>query len=121
MVQSKAQTVDAWMAAVEPDRAGALAEVRRLCRERLTGWEERMQWGMPGYGPADADAVVSFNSQKQYIALYLGATAIDRFADRLAGVDRGKGCLRYRRPDAIDLDVLALMLDEIRARGEKMC
>ena len=94
MVQSKAQTVDAWMAAVEPDRAGVLAEVRRLCRERLAGWEERMQWGMPGYGPAGADAVVSFNSQKQYVALYLGPTAIDRFADRLAGVDRGKGCLR---------------------------
>lgn len=121
MVQSKAQTVEAWMEAVEPDRAGVLAEVRRLCRERLAGWNERMQWGMPGYGPAGADAVVSFNSQKQYIALYVGAAAIDRFADQLAGVDRGKGCLRYRRPGAIDLDVLALMLDDIRVRGGKMC
>lgn len=121
MVQSKAQTVDEWLHQVEPERAAALTEVRRLCHERLTGWEERMQWGMPGYGPAGSDAAVSFNSQKQYVALYIGATTLDRFADRLQGIDRGKGCLRYRRPEAIDFATLALMLDDIRARGGPMC
>lgn len=121
MVQSKAQTVDEWMSALEPARAPAFARLRQLCRERLPGWEERMQWGMPGYGPSGADPVVSFNSQKQHIALYAGPTAVERFADRLGGIDCGKGCVRYRRPEQMDFAVIADMLDDIRARGGPMC
>jgi hypothetical protein len=74
------------MTEVGVDRAVALGRLRALCRERLPGWVERMQWGMPGYGPAGGDAVVSFNSQKQYVALYAGAAVVARFAERLAGV-----------------------------------
>jgi uncharacterized protein YdhG (YjbR/CyaY superfamily) len=120
MVQSKARSVDEWMSALDPSRSAALERLRGLCRERLTGWQERMQWGMPGYGPEGADAVVSFNSQKQHIALYAGSTAVDRFIDRLKDVDHGKGCIRYRRPEQMDFDVIADILEDIRARGGPM-
>jgi uncharacterized protein YdhG (YjbR/CyaY superfamily) len=120
MVQSKARSVDEWMSALDPSRSAALERLRGLCRERLTGWQERMQWGMPGYGPEGADAVVSFNSQKQHIALYAGPTAVDRFTDRLKDIDHGKGCIRYRRPEQMDFDVIADILEDIRARGGPM-
>ncbi|OQW43441.1 MAG: hypothetical protein A4S12_04985 [Proteobacteria bacterium SG_bin5] len=121
MVQSTLATVDAWMAALVPDRAPAFERLRALCQARLPGWVERMQWGMPGYAPAERDPVVSFNSQKNHIAFYAGPTAVARFADRLQGIDCGKGCVRYRRPSQIDFDVIAAMLDDIYARGETMC
>jgi uncharacterized protein YdhG (YjbR/CyaY superfamily) len=109
------------MAALDPTRAAAFEQLRTLCREHLHGWTERMQWGMPGYGPDGADPVVSFNSQKNHIAFYAGPKAVARFADRLAGIDCGKGCIRYRRPAQMDFGLIAAMLDDVRARDETMC
>ena len=40
---------------------------------------------------------------------------------RLAGLDCGKGCVRYRRPEQMDFAVIADMLDAIRVRGGPMC
>lgn len=119
MVQSKALSVDAFMAEVPEDRRPALERLRRLCREELSGWGEAMTYGMPGYGPP-GPPVICFNNQKQYVAFYAGETAVTKFADRLAGVDRGKGCIRYRKPDAIDFDLVRDILREVRARNEAM-
>ena len=59
---------------------------------------------MPAYGDPKAP-LVAFNSQKQYIAVYLGRAALDAFAGRLAGVDWGGGCLRWKKPDKIDFEL----------------
>jgi len=117
MVQSKAATVDLWFEDVAPDRRAALMRLRETCRAHLPGWEERMQWGMPGYGPPGSDALVSFNSQKAYIALYVGGTAIASMGNALEGIDRGQSCLRYRRPAQMDFAVIGDMLDFIRVNG----
>lgn len=118
MVQSSAPTVDAYLADVEPARADALHRLRDACRARFTGWEERMQWGMPGYGPPGEDARISFNGQKNYIAVYVGQTVVDRYKPRLKGATFGKGCVRFARVEAIDFDLLGAMLSEaFAARG----
>lgn len=117
MVQSGASTVDAYLETVEPARLEGLTRLRAACLRFLPGWQERMQWGMPGYGPPGSDAVVSFNGQKNHIAFYAGATAVERFRQRLAGLDLGKGCVRYRHADQMDFDVIAAMLKDIRMRG----
>ena len=121
MVQSKAATVDDWLDGVDAERRPTFARFRDLARAELVGWQERMQWGMPGYGPVGADNVVSFNAQKRHIAFYAGPAAVERFADRLAGLDCGKGCIRYSKPEAIDWDVVRAVLGDIRARDETMC
>lgn len=110
MVQSRAADVDTFLAEVDPVRRPALERIRALCRENFSGWEERMQWGMPGYGPPGEDARISFNNQKQYIALYAGAQALDAHRDRLAKASLGKGCIRFARPEAIDFDLVADIL-----------
>lgn len=123
MVQSKAETVEAYMETVEPERREALERLRALCLDILHGWEEKMGWGMPGYGPAGADPVVSFNSQKRHIALYAGAAAMASVGERLnaKGVSCGKGCVRYSGPKAMDFEVIADMLRHIRAHKGAPC
>lgn len=120
MVQSTAISVPAWLEARDPAIRPVFDTFRQLCRAELPGWEERMQWGMPGYGPPGKDNAVSFNDQKRHIALYAGPTAIERFAERLGGLDCGKGCIRYRRPTDIDFPVVTAILRDIFARAGTM-
>ena len=64
---------------------------------------------------------MSFNCQSRHIAFYAGETAVARFKSRLTGIDTGKGCVRYRKPESIDFGVVADMLKDIRGRGGSMC
>ena len=121
MVQSKAATVDDWLDGLATSDRLIFEQLRDVCRQELAGWEERMQWGMPGYGPSRRDNTVSFNRQKRHIAFYAGPTAIERFQERLAGIDCGKGCVRYRNAGQVDLAVIRAMLRDIYARGGPMC
>ncbi len=70
MVQSKAATVDDYIAEAPPERREALAKVREIAGRELAGCEERMMYGMPAYVRADGSGF-AFASQKQYIALYV--------------------------------------------------
>lgn len=121
MVQSKAATVDDWLDGLAPSDRPVFERLRATCRQELGAWEERMQWGMPGYGPAGQDNAVSFNAQKRHIAFYAGPTAIERFHSQLAGIDCGKGCVRYHNAGQIDFTVVRKILCDILARGGPMC
>ncbi|MFE7965160.1 iron chaperone [Streptomyces cellulosae] len=112
MVQSSATDVDAYLAELPGDRRVVLTRLRELCRAELEGFAEVMAYGMPTY-QRDGVAEVAFASQKQYISLYLLRGDVrDAFAERLAGQDMGKSCLRFRKPGGVDLD---LVRDLVRA------
>lgn len=115
MVQSKAASVDDFMSEVAPDRRPALDRLRSLCRDTFGADSELMAFGMPAYGDARTPWI-AFNSQKQHIALYAGQGAIERFGDRLGAASCGKGCIRWRRPDKMDFDVIADILADVKAR-----
>jgi uncharacterized protein YdhG (YjbR/CyaY superfamily) len=124
MVQSSALTVDAFMLEVGPDRLPYIQALREACLKALPGWEERMEYGMPFYGPADAPAVgVAFNNQKQHVAFYAGHSAIETFKTELGvpGINCGKGCVRYMNPRKMDFAVIEAMLKDIHARHQPMC
>lgn len=118
MVQSSAASVDTWMDERTADRRPVFDRFRAACRSELPGWEERMEWGMPGYGPPGEVNVVSFNDQKRHIAFYPGPAAMERFRDALGSIDCGKGCVRYRRSDQIDFDLVRSMLRDTRERAD---
>ncbi len=120
MVQSKAASVDDFMTEVSPDRRPALDRLRGLCLDRFGAQSEGMAYGMPTYGDPKTP-FVSFNSQKQYIALYAGRAALDAFPERMAGVDRGGGCARWKKSEAMDFDLIADILDHIREKGRGGC
>jgi uncharacterized protein YdhG (YjbR/CyaY superfamily) len=97
MVQSKAATVDAYIAELPPDRAPYLHRLREIAQKVLPDGVEEMRYGMPTYSRGGR-AEFAFASQKQYVSLYVKPDAHAKNAEALAGLDTGKGCIRFRRP-----------------------
>ena len=113
-MQSSATTVDAYLAEVPPARRAALGRLRDVCRRLFADADEVVEYGMPAYR-IDGVVRVAFASQKQYVALYgLGADVVERHRARLAGVETGKSCIKFRKPDAIDFALVETLLTEAR-------
>jgi uncharacterized protein YdhG (YjbR/CyaY superfamily) len=121
MVQSQAQTVEAYIAEASPGRAPDLERIREIARHVLKGYDERMQWGMPVY-LRDGKAEFAFANQKQYLALYVMKTGVHaRNAEALSGLDCGKGCIRFHRPEAIDWALVEKLLTDTRDSDQAPC
>lgn len=109
-MQSTAKDVTTYLQEAPIERQEALKRLRALCLEILNGYEESMEYGMPGY-KKNGVVEVGFASQKNYISLYiLKQDVMDAHRELLKGVSLGKGCIRYSRPGKIDFDVVQKML-----------
>ncbi|MFJ4683813.1 iron chaperone [Streptomyces sp. NPDC088789] len=121
MVRSRAETVEAYLGEAQEGQRAALARLRALCRAELTGFREVMAYGMPAY-ERDGTAEIAFAGQRQYISLYLMRPDVrDAFAERLAGQDMGKGCLRFRDVERIDHDLVRDLLRATAATPGPVC
>ncbi|GAA3089911.1 iron chaperone [Streptomyces rectiviolaceus] len=121
MVRSEAKDVAGYLAEAPEGRRDALARLRDLCRSELKGFDEVMAYGMPAY-ERDGTAEIAFAGQKQYISFYLMRGDVrEAFEDRLAGQDMGKGCLRFRKPENIDFDLVRDLLRATAARPGTVC
>jgi uncharacterized protein YdhG (YjbR/CyaY superfamily) len=113
--------VDAYIAAAPELRRQALDRIRRLCAEELDGFVEVMAYRMPGYARDDV-VEFGFANHKQYISLYVVRTDVmTAHQDRLAGIDVGKGTVRYRNPQATDYDAVRSMLRQTAATRGSVC
>jgi len=122
MVQSKAATVDDWFAELDPGRRPALEAVRASAIRRLGADAERMSYGMPAYvRRGEAAPIFAFNSQKQYISLYVSPRVHALHAEALSGLDAGKSCIRFRRPEQIDQDLVDRMLADTARLDATSC
>lgn len=119
-------TVEQYLASLPADRRDAIARVRDVVNANLpAGYAEGMQYGMIGwYVPlaryphtynGQPLGVAALASQKNHMALYLtsvyGDPALERwFRDAFARtgkkLDMGKSCVRFKRLDALPLDVI---------------
>ncbi len=118
MARSKAETVDRYIAEAAPERVPQLQRLRALIRTTLPEHDERMQWGMPAY-VRDGEADIAFASQKQHLAIYvMKAGVIERHAEALAGLDHGKGCIRFRNPEAMEWPLVETLLRETAASAK---
>lgn len=116
MVQSKAASVDDWMAEADPVRRPALEAVRASAVRHFGAAAERMSYGMPAYvRDGDQAPVFAFNSQKQYISLYVSTRVHPMHAEALAKLDTGKSCIRFRKPGDIPLDLVDRLLADSAA------
>lgn len=115
-MQSKATNVQDYVAEVPADRRATIAKIRSLCKKNLVGFEESMDYGMPVY-KQNGEMRFAFASQKQYISLYgCGAPDVKDLRAKLAGADKGKGCVRFTNPEKIDLEVVGEILKRIAKR-----
>jgi hypothetical protein len=133
MVQSKATTVEEYLAELPEDRRKTLSEVRKVIKKHLpNGYQETMGSGMitycvplekyPNTYNKQPLCYVGLAAQKNHNALYLmGAYATDAQRKTLedafqkAGkkLDMGKSCLRFDDVDDLPLDVIGNVVASI--------
>ena len=120
-MRGDADDVDGYLALVPEGRRAVLSEMRGSCRSLLAGFAESMSYGMPTYS-RDGTAEVAWASQKRYISLYvMRADVLDDHRRQLAGVDVGKGCIRYSSPASVDFTVVRSMLTAVAASRGPVC
>lgn len=129
-MQSKAKTVDEYLAGLPADRREALQTLRSVIRKHIDPkYVERMDYGMPGWSvphsiypagyhckPEIPLPYAGFASQKQHMSLYLmcvyGHSGEDKWfraawAKTGKKLDMGKSCIRFKKIDDLALDVIA--------------
>lgn len=122
-MQSHASTVDAYIAEAPPERQPVMHLIRDLCREHLPGYEESMRYGMATY-TRNGEAEFAFASQKGHLSLYgMKQAALDPLRDEFtdSGAKIGKGCIRYTRPEKVNLVALARLLQATAASDDGPC
>lgn len=120
-MQSNLKTVDLYMESVPEERRTALTKLREYCRKYLKGYEESMEYGMPSY-KRNNTAEVAFNSQKNYISLYiLNKSVLDQYRDELSPLSVGKGCIRYSNPKQINFGIVEKLLKGTHRSKETIC
>ena len=112
-MSEKSEAVDAYMERLPPGRRDPLAKLRELVREVAPRATEGIEYKMPTY-KIGYHYVAGFASQKQYMSLYVDTDAVERHKDALSlrGVNLGKGCIRFRRLEALPLDVVREVVAE---------
>ena len=118
---SDARTVDEYLTQVPEKRVAALQKIRELCLAHLPDHEEGMVYKMPSY-KRNNQVEVAFASQKQHISVYfLIHEVMLNNKERLAGLNHGKGCIRYANPDKIEYDLLIDFLKLTAASEARIC
>ena len=121
MVRSTAAAVDDYIAEASPERAPYLAALRAAALANLPGYVEQMQYGMAAY-VCEGGAMFAFANQKQHLSLYgLGAAARELGPELLAGIDHGKGCIRFRNPAKMDMGLVVTLLRYAAAHSHAGC
>jgi uncharacterized protein YdhG (YjbR/CyaY superfamily) len=120
-MKSTATTVPSYIDGQPDEWKPALKKLRALCRRELSGYTEAMDYGMPSYTRA-GNIEVSFAKQARYLSLYILKKAVfDSHRGDLAGLSLGKGCIRYRRPEQINWNVVTRMLADTSASTDDIC
>lgn len=128
-MQSKATTVDKYLAELPPERRAVISAVRKAVLAALpAGYEEGMQYGMIGWyvphskfpagyhcDPQQPLPFVCLASQKNHMALYMGSLySTADSAEKLQAawaktgkkLDMGKSCIRFKKVEDLALDVI---------------
>lgn len=129
-MQSDAETVDAYLDELPPERREALATVRAVILDHLPqGYEEVMAGGMITYEVPLTVYPDTYNkkpqmyaalaSQKRHMAVYLTnvygspdlrARLVAGFAAAGQKLDMGASCIRFRTLELLPLDVIGDMI-----------
>ena len=122
----EASTPKEYLSTLEDDwRKQTLEYIRNLILQKGPELNEHINYNMLGYGK-DPEPVFHLNAQKHYVSLYVGnADSIDPDGTMLHGLDRGKGCIRFKKsvnPEDTNIEAfIAKTIDHWKAGGEVGC
>lgn len=113
-MQYDVSTPDEYMKALGDDwRRATLTSLRQLIKEKAPALRESIRYKMLSYED-DRGQVFALNAQKGYVSFYVGdADKVDPTGEVLAGLDRGKGCIRFKK----SAKVAETRIDEFIARA----
>ncbi len=139
-MQSKATTVDEYIASLHEDRKEALTKLRKEIKKNLPkGFEECMSYGMIGYvvphkiypdgyhcTPELPLPFMAIASQKNFVALYhMGMYGDAKLMDWFIGeyskmittkIDMGKSCIRFKKMDQIPYTLIGELASKITVK-----
>jgi uncharacterized protein YdhG (YjbR/CyaY superfamily) len=145
-MQSKAATVEEYLAGLPEDRRAAIAAVRKVIRENLDpDYEEGMQYGMIGYyvphrvypagyhcDPKQPLPFAALGSQKNYMSLHLMSVYFGGGEDDAASqharwfreewaktgkkMDMGKACIRFKKVEDLPLELIGKAVKRVPAK-----
>jgi uncharacterized protein YdhG (YjbR/CyaY superfamily) len=106
---SKATTISEYLEELPPERRAALGQLRSLIHRVAPKTVEAMKYGLPSFGELCAMA-----SQKNYMCLYVcEGDIVKAHLAQLGKVSCGKGCIRFKKIEDLNLSVVASILKEI--------
>jgi uncharacterized protein YdhG (YjbR/CyaY superfamily) len=106
---SKAATISEYLEELPADRRAALTQLRSLIHRIAPKTVEAMQYGLPAFGDLCALA-----SQKNYMALYVcEGDVVKAHLAQLGKVSCGKGCIRFKRLEDLNLKTVESILKDI--------
>ena len=120
-MQYDVTTPGAYLDALEADwRCETLVQLRAQILEHAPELVEGIDYKMLSYRD-DTGIVFSLNAQKHYVSLYVGnASTIDPDGALLAGLERGKGCIRFKKSVAVEstrIDAFIARAAELNRQG----
>jgi len=119
-------TPDEYIGALDEPRRGQVRALHELIRRRAPALEPHIAAGMLAYGHhhyryasgREGDWFpIGLASQKRYISLYVNAAdpargyLAESYRERLPRADIGRSCVRIRRIEDVDLDVLGELIE----------
>jgi hypothetical protein len=130
--KSKAKTVEEYMTGLPEERKGILERVHRAITQAVPGLEPHMMAGMIGYGTyhykyasgREGDwSLIALANQKNYISIYICAVEDGKYLaesskDRLGKVSVGRSCIRFKKPEDINSEVLTELCKKAETLGK---
>lgn len=113
--QSTVTDPDAYIDALDDVRRPQIAALDARIRSVAPGLDRHMSSGLLSYGHYAYEGksgrkgewmVIALASNKAYISLYASPIPVEPFAARLPKANLGRGCIRFKRIDDIDLTVI---------------
>ncbi len=129
---STAKTVEEYIAQVPDERRPIIEKVHQTIMEAVPNLQPRIMYGMIGYGTfhyksksgREGDwSLVALANQKNYISAYLcavedGKYLAEKNKDRLGKVSVGRSCIRFKKLEDLNLDVLVELCKKSEKAGE---
>lgn len=136
-MQSKAATIDEYIAGLPEDRKAVIIKLRKVIGKNIPkGFKEQMMYGMPGYvvphsifpagyhcDPKLPLGFLSFGTQKHFIALYhMGIYGDPKllkwFTDEYPKhcknkLDMGKACIRFKNLEDIPYELIGELVGKV--------
>jgi hypothetical protein len=130
--KSDAATHEEYIERLAEPRQGEIRSLHELIRRTVPELEPTMDFGMLGYGkyhyryPSGREGdwtLVAVASNKNYISLYVSASAPDggylaeTYKEELPRASIGKSCIRFKRLGDVDQEVLERLLRNVAEAG----